>query len=119
VLVSPHAISSGEGLPIVFTKSGRCAIVSGYGTDGAFGMNGLQAIMPLDLYILFPAGVSLDQPGTIPFKGNLLQITNHSLNITVFCFQNNQNPVEHYNSCFSRKTFYCTREHTAIIHSCI
>lgn len=70
VLVSPDAISSGEGLPMVFTRSGRGAIVSWYGTDGAFGMNGLQAVMPLDLYVLFPAGASLDRNGTIQVDSN-------------------------------------------------
>lgn len=65
VLISPDTISSGEGLPMIFTRTGRGAIVSWYGTNGAFGMNGLQAILPLDLYILFPAGASLDQNGTI------------------------------------------------------
>jgi carboxyl-terminal processing protease len=70
VLVSPDAISSGEGLPMVFTRSGRGAIVSWYGTNGAFGMNGLQAIMPLDMYILLPAGASLDHNGTIQVDSN-------------------------------------------------
>lgn len=70
LLVSPDAISSGEGLPMVFTKSGRGTIVSWYGTDGAFGMNGFQAIMPLEMYVLFPAGASLDQTGTIQVDSN-------------------------------------------------
>ena len=55
---------------MVFTRSGRGAIVSWYGTDGAFGMNGLQAVMPLDLYVLFPAGASLDRNGTIQVDSN-------------------------------------------------
>ena len=70
VLVSPDTISSGEGIPMVFTTSGRGAVVSWYGTNGAFGMNGVQAIMPLDMYILFPAGASLDRNGTIQVDSN-------------------------------------------------
>lgn len=50
---------------MIFNRTGRGAIISWYGTNGAFGMNGLQAILPLDLYILFPAGASLDHNGTI------------------------------------------------------
>jgi len=70
VLVSPDTISSGEGIPMVFKKSGRGEIISWYGTNGAFGMNGLQAIMPLDMYILFPSGASLDWNGTIQVDSN-------------------------------------------------
>jgi carboxyl-terminal processing protease len=33
-------------------------------------MNGVQAIMPLDMYILFPAGASLDRNGTIQVDSN-------------------------------------------------
>jgi carboxyl-terminal processing protease len=70
VIVSPDSLSSGEGVPLVFAKSGRGAIVSWYGTNGAFGMNGMQAVMPLDLYILFPAGASLDEKGKIQVDSN-------------------------------------------------
>jgi carboxyl-terminal processing protease len=69
-MVSPDAMSSGEGLPMVFAQSGRGAIVSWYGTNGAFGMEGLQAIMPLDLYVLFPTGASLNENGTIQVDSN-------------------------------------------------
>lgn len=74
LMVSPDAISSGEGLPMVMTKTGRGAVVSWYGTDGAFGMNGVQAVMPLDFYILFPAGASLDENGTIQVDSNATRI---------------------------------------------
>jgi carboxyl-terminal processing protease len=70
LMVSPDAISSGEGLPMIVTKTGRGAVVAWYGTDGAFGMNGFQAIMPLDFDILFPAGASLDENGTIQVDSN-------------------------------------------------
>ena len=65
VLVSPDTISSGEGIPKIFAQSGTGAIVSWYGTNGAFGMNNIQAILPLGKYIFFPTGASLDQNGTI------------------------------------------------------
>jgi len=70
MMVSPDTISSGEGVPMMLTKNGRGAVVSFYGSDGAFGMNGLQAIMPLDFYILFPAGASLDENYTIQLDSN-------------------------------------------------
>ncbi len=69
-MVSPDAISSGEAVPMMLTKTGRGAVVSWYGTDGAFGINGLQAIMPLDVYVLFPAGASLDENYTIQLDSN-------------------------------------------------
>lgn len=70
MMVSPDAMSSGEAVPMMLTKTGRGAVVSWYGTDGAFGMNGLQAIMPPDFYILFPAGASLDENYTIQVDSN-------------------------------------------------
>ncbi|UUX91382.1 S41 family peptidase [Methanoplanus endosymbiosus] len=70
VLVSPDTISSGEGLPMVFKNTGRGKIISWYGTNGAFGMNNLQAIMPLDMYIMFPDGASLDEEGIIQVDSN-------------------------------------------------
>ena len=65
VLVSPDTISSGEGIPMVFTNSATGKIISFYGTNGAFGMNGVQAIMPLGQYLFFPDGASLDRNGRI------------------------------------------------------
>lgn len=67
VLVSPYTMSSGEGPPMVFKKSGsdRQRIISWYGTNGAFGSNSLQAIMPLGMYLFFPDGASLDENESI------------------------------------------------------
>jgi carboxyl-terminal processing protease len=70
VLVSPDTISSGEGLPNIFTRSGTGAIVSWYGTNGAFGMNNVQAVLPLGMYVFFPDGASLDQNGRIQVDSN-------------------------------------------------
>jgi carboxyl-terminal processing protease len=70
VLISPDTISSGEGIPNIFTRSGTGAIVSWYGTNGAFGMNNVQAVLPLGMYIFFPDGTSLDQNGTIQVDSN-------------------------------------------------
>jgi carboxyl-terminal processing protease len=70
VLVSPDTISSGEGVPMVFANSGTGKIISWYGTNGAFGMNGVQAIMPLGLYIFLPDGASLDHDGVIQVDSN-------------------------------------------------
>ena len=70
LMVSPDTISSGEGVPMMLEKTGRGAVVSFYGSDGAFGINGLQAIMPLDIYILFPAGASLDENYRIQLDSN-------------------------------------------------
>ena len=70
MMVSPDTISSGEGVPMMLTKTGRGAVVSWYGSDGAFGINGLQAIMPLDIYILFPAGASLDEKYRVQVDSN-------------------------------------------------
>jgi carboxyl-terminal processing protease len=70
VMVSPYTISSGEGVPMVFAKSGTGAIISYYGTDGAFGMNSPQAILPLDQVLFFPDGASLDQNGVIQVDSN-------------------------------------------------
>lgn len=70
MMVSPDTISSGEALPYLLTKSDRAAVISWYGTNGAYGINGLQAIMPLDLYILFPAGASLDENYNIQIDSN-------------------------------------------------
>lgn len=70
VLVSPDTISSGEGIAMVFANSGRGKIISWYGTNGAFGMNSVQAIMPLDQILFFPDGASLDRNGTIQVDSN-------------------------------------------------
>jgi len=70
VMVSPDTISSGEGVPNVFVRSGTGAIVSFYGSNGAFGMNNFQAALPLGMYILFPDGASLDEHGTIQVDSN-------------------------------------------------
>jgi carboxyl-terminal processing protease len=70
VLVSSDTISSGEGIPNIFTRSGTGAIVSFYGTNGAFGMNNLQAVLPLGMYIFFPDGASLNQNGSIQVDSN-------------------------------------------------
>jgi carboxyl-terminal processing protease len=74
VLVSPDTISSGEGLPMVFAKTGTGKIISWYGTNGAFGMNGPQAVLPYGMYVFFPDGASLDQDGVIQVDSN----TTHS-----------------------------------------
>ncbi len=65
VLVSPYTISSGEGVPMVFANSGTGTIISWYGTNGAFGMNTPEAIMPLGQVLFFPDGASLDRNGAI------------------------------------------------------
>lgn len=70
VLVSPDTVSSGEGVAMVFKNTGRGKIISWYGTDGAFGMNNVQAIMPLDMYVMFPDGASLDKNGNIQVESN-------------------------------------------------
>ncbi|HNX17493.1 MAG TPA: S41 family peptidase [Methanoregula sp.] len=70
ILVSPDTISSGEAVPMLLTKTERGAVISWYGTDGAFGINGLQAIMPMDFYVLFPAGASLDENYAIQLDSN-------------------------------------------------
>ncbi len=70
VLVSPDTISSGEGIPMIFAQSGTGKIISWYGTNGAFGMNGPRAIMPLGQYLFFPAGASLNLERVIQVDSN-------------------------------------------------
>ncbi|MDP2797993.1 MAG: S41 family peptidase [Methanoregula sp.] len=70
VLVSPDTISSGEGVPMVFANSGTGKIISWYGTNGAFGMNTVEAAMPLGQYLFFPDGASLDKNGVIQVDSN-------------------------------------------------
>ncbi len=70
VLVSPYTISSGEGVPMVFANSGTGTIISWYGTNGAFGMNSPQALMPLGQILFFPDGASLDEHGVIQIDSN-------------------------------------------------
>jgi carboxyl-terminal processing protease len=70
VLVSPDTISSGEGLPMVFAQTGTGKIISWYGSNGAFGMNGVQAVMPLGMVVFFPDGASLDRNGGIQVDSN-------------------------------------------------
>ena len=70
VMVSPYTLSSGEGLPLMFADSGTGKIISWYGTNGAFGMNAPQAIMPFGLIIAFPDGASLDQNRMIQDDSN-------------------------------------------------
>ena len=70
VLVSPYTISSGEGVPMVFSKSGTGTIISWYGTNGAFGMNSPAALMPLGQILFFPDGASLDRNGIIQVDSN-------------------------------------------------
>ena len=70
VLVSPDTISSGEGVPMVFANSGTGTIVSWYGTNGAFGMNTPEALMPLGQVLFFPDGASLDRNGGIQVDSN-------------------------------------------------
>lgn len=70
LLVSPDTISSGEGLPNVFSRTGTGAIVAFYGTNGAFGLNNVRALMPEGLIVLFPDGASLDADGEIQVDSN-------------------------------------------------
>ncbi len=70
LLVSPYTISSGEGLPKVFAESGRGAIVSWYGTNGAFGIESLGPVLPPGIMTAFPAGASLDENGRIQVDSN-------------------------------------------------
>jgi carboxyl-terminal processing protease len=70
VLVSPDTISSGEGVPMIVNRTGRGEVISFYGTNGAFGMNNVQANLPLGLSLFFPDGASLDQNGTIQDDSN-------------------------------------------------
>ncbi|WP_261597235.1 S41 family peptidase [Methanoculleus formosensis] len=70
LLVSPYTISSGEGLPKVFAESGTGAIVSWYGTNGAFGMESLGPVLPLGVMTAFPTGASLDENGRIQVDSN-------------------------------------------------
>ncbi|WP_292490329.1 S41 family peptidase [Methanoculleus sp. 10] len=70
VLVSPYTISSGEGLPKVFAESGTGAIVSWYGTNGAFGIETLGPVLPPGIMTAFPAGASLDENGRIQVDSN-------------------------------------------------
>ncbi len=70
LLVSPYTISSGEGLPKVFAESGTGAIVSWYGTNGAFGMESMGPVLPLGIQTAFPTGASLDESGQIQVDSN-------------------------------------------------
>ena len=70
LLVSPYTISSGEGLPKVFAESGTGAIVSWYGTNGAFGMESLGPVLPPGIMTAFPTGASLDENGRIQVDSN-------------------------------------------------
>lgn len=74
LLVSPYTISSGEGLPKVFAESGTGAIVSWYGTNGAFGMESLGPVLPLGVMTAFPQGASLDENGRIQVDSNASQV---------------------------------------------
>ncbi len=71
VLVSPYTISSGEGVPMVFANTGTGTIISWYGTNGAFGMNSPQALMPLGQILFFPDGASLDLKGVIQVDSDM------------------------------------------------
>ncbi len=70
VLVSPYTMSSGEGVPMVFANSGTGTIISWYGTNGAFGMNTVEAGMPLGQILFFPDGASLDKNGMVQLDSN-------------------------------------------------
>jgi carboxyl-terminal processing protease len=70
LLVSPYTISSGEGLPKVFAETGAGAIVSWYGTNGAFGMESMGPVLPLGIMTAFPQGASLDELGRIQVDSN-------------------------------------------------
>ena len=50
---------------MMLSKPGRGKVISWYGTNGAFGMENIQAVMPPDMYILFPDGASLNETGGI------------------------------------------------------
>ena len=63
-------MSSGEGVPMVFANSGTGTIISWYGTNGAFGMNTVEAGMPLGQILFFPDGASLDKNGTVQLDSN-------------------------------------------------
>lgn len=65
VLVSPDTISSGEGLPMIFQRTGTGKVIAWYGSNGAFGMNNFQATMPLGIIVFFPDGVSLGPDGKV------------------------------------------------------
>lgn len=74
LMVSPYTISSGEGLPKVFAESGTGAIISWYGTNGAFGIESFGPSLPLDMIAAFPQGASLDANGRIQVDSNASMI---------------------------------------------
>ena len=55
---------------MVLANSGTAKIISWYGTNGAFGMNTVEAVMPLGQYLFFPNGASLDKNGMIQVDSN-------------------------------------------------
>ncbi|MDD4553517.1 MAG: S41 family peptidase [Bacteroidales bacterium] len=64
VLVSPRAISSGEGLPMALQKLPQCKVLGFHGTNGSFALVGTfyNIIGPPDsLNLRFPFGCSTDR----------------------------------------------------------
>lgn len=62
VIVDPNCISTGEGLAMMFQRLDNSRIISHWGTNGAFGMVDYDPIlMPADLQIEFPQGMSLNE----------------------------------------------------------
>lgn len=64
VLVSPRAVSSGEGLPMALQKLPQCQVLGFHGTNGSFGLVGTfyNIISPPDsLNLRFPYGCSTNR----------------------------------------------------------
>ena len=62
VIVDPNCISTGEGFAMMFQRLDNAKIISHWGTNGAFGMVDYDPIiMPGDLQIIFPQGMSLNE----------------------------------------------------------
>jgi len=55
---------------MIFSEAGRGKIIGFYGTNGAFGMNNVHAVMPFSQYLFFPAGASLDRNRQIQVDSN-------------------------------------------------
>ncbi|HWQ19772.1 MAG TPA: S41 family peptidase, partial [Methanotrichaceae archaeon] len=70
VLVSPYAISSGEGLPMMIQRRDLGKVISFYGTSGAFGIELGTISMPLGITLRYPTGQSQNAQGKVQIDSN-------------------------------------------------
>ncbi len=72
VLIDDRTKSSGEGFALIARRLPNVELIGMTATDGSFGMAGGSVLLPTDIEVTYPIGVSLDADGLIQLDGDHL-----------------------------------------------